>query len=403
MVVLDFREYIEHTFDLLWNDTDLYSKKLQEEESCIFKNSPMNASQTTTPTEPQNGTKKVYPDPEALKANGGSSFSLDPTAATTDQSTTKTSSILLEAPQETQKIAKSNQPTTPNHSNSKKPPNCPTQSPTTPRPQKNSIQSKDRILKSKLGPRITGEVPKRIKASLNKEGASSTEYSNGLCLMTYLLIKAWKGQKDDITNSQMDQFINYSKNPALQLSFPDILQGFRKKNSFHIPEESFEVVCELIMICLTECFNHFNITTPLHLVNLSGTYFSEKKPPKAPAVGGSGKAGSKGKKVYLQDGVCQHKLFQRLDFWEACLLYSVSESKQKYDFHLETQSIDSGLIQDGFKSKIFGNFVSLAMFMKDFGVPKVDIGRLMYEYLDRYKMSEEFTHKLQTYINSTFK
>lgn len=113
---------------------------------------------------------------------------------------------------------------------------------------------------------------------------TSSDFRNSVALMGNLLIKIWKGE--ETTSLQMSQFYTGIKNQLLFLCFPKFLQSFRKFNTFAINEENFKHAAELILLALGHASSILNISVPLELMTLSGTYYRTYK---LTQVDGSGK------------------------------------------------------------------------------------------------------------------
>jgi hypothetical protein len=245
--------------------------------------------------------------------------------------------------------------------------------------------------KSNLGKKVAKRISPEVKAYLQKINLPESDYLNGICLMSNMLVCAWKGEQ--ARGQDLDQFIDLLKHPLYFLTFPTLFQSFRKLNSFEISKNGFKSVSEMVMICLTECSNLLNVTVPLELVNMAGTYFMRE--PQASEA-------QRGKKVYLLEGIKSHKIFKNMEFWECCLMYMIAESKRSYDFHDVRYSVDANVVQNGFLSQIVNNFMTVAMHMKDFEADKEKVLELMNRYLNKYKVPDRAVGRLRTYMMSEF-
>lgn len=240
--------------------------------------------------------------------------------------------------------------------------------------------------RSDVGYQILGkDIKKDVRKFLNLQKKSATIYLNRLCSATSMLVNAWKGKEPSATD--LDQFITYIKSSEMLLSFPHILEAFRKLKEFEINKSGFKTVVELTMIMLTECSNTFNVSVPLGLINMAGTYY---------------KIVSGNKKVYIMDGIKNHKLYQSRDFWEACLLWKITTSKEGYDFHDVRFSVESRVVQDGFIDQIVGCFLTIAMHMNEFGRKKDTVFAILAEFVRRYKLPSRKAESIFDYLRMTF-
>ena len=122
----------------------------------------------------------------------------------------------------------------------------------------------------------------------------------------------------------------------------------------------------MIMICLTQAVANFNVSVPLELINMTGTYYQTLE---INLIQDDKKVVKKSKKIYLMDKIKDHKVFKSLDFWQACLIYSIAESKDGYDFHDVRYSIEQSIVKSGYVNQVVNNFMTLSMHMKEFGLP----------------------------------
>lgn len=229
------------------------------------------------------------------------------------------------------------------------------------------------------------DVSSEIRNYINKNGKSTTEFLNQLCSVISMLINAWKGKSPSTLD--LDYFITNTKNSEILLSFPQILQNFRQIKEFEITKSGYKTVVEMTMICLTECNNSYNVTVPMELINMAGTYF---------------KVTDGGSKVYILDGIKNHKIYQMKDFWEACLLWSISNSKENYDFHDERFSVETRYVKDGYMDQLVNNFLAIAMHMKEYSRSKETVLEIMNEYSTRYKLSKEKQERIRIFMDSAY-
>ena len=148
------------------------------------------------------------------------------------------------------------------------------------------------------------------------------------------MIKAWKGQK--IAGYELDQYFTAIKNPLFFLCFPKMMQSFRKLNTFKVESQFVRIILDMLLMCLSQAALNFNVSVPLELINMAGTYYHLEK---YTVVGEDG-IKEKTKKVYLMNGIKDHKIFKNFDFWHASLIYTIAESKDGYDFHDVRYSIE---------------------------------------------------------------
>lgn len=301
---------------------------------------------------------------------------------------------------------------------------------------------------SNLGREIIGKLFREEKSLLKVYKLKENEYLNKICLCSYVTHKAWRGEK--IEPKALSNFILCIKNHLLLLSFPRLFESFRIMKKFEYSNSNSGQISELVMICLSECYNKMNVSVPLDLINLSSTFFCQKiaskdsysmdkfKSQNNLSNNGNGfkrSSTQKGSEMmdtsfgelledekerikkdlknkskpclveqrkYLTEEIKSHKIFQKMKFWETCLIYSLKSSKDRFDFHDSRLSVDPELIRQNFISQISRTFMSLVLHMSEFGCSRVFVEDLMMRYFKKYMLPKKSVEELVRFIDSSY-
>lgn len=197
------------------------------------------------------------------------------------------------------------------------------------------------------------------------------------------MVNIWFGK--DISLEHFNMFIDLLKDKNYLLSFPIMVEGFRKERLFQIPENSYKPFSELLLVCLTEVSSgskpqsliNKSVSIPLNLLNIGSTYHT---------------VDAAGNNVFLIDVIRNHQIFKDLKFWEACILYK----------NLSMKGTDDGKTKSStaFLSDVVNNILGLAFYMKDIFKEKQIIKELCLKYLKAYKIPEKSASNLMDFLNS---
>lgn len=193
------------------------------------------------------------------------------------------------------------------------------------------------------------------------------------------MVNIWFGR--EISIEHFNLFVDLLKDRNYLVSFPIMLEAFRKLNYFEIQASGYQHFCELILGCLTEVtlahqsFQIKNVTIPLSLLNMASTYYA-KDP--------------EGRISYLMDGVKKHAIFTAdLKFWETCILFKNTCIKSDE----KTKSLV-------FLGNVVRNILSVTFHMNDIFNEKQLIRDVATRFLTAYKIQESQAADLIAYLQS---
>ena len=98
--------------------------------------------------------------------------------------------------------------------------------------------------------------PEILKAFSIKTTYKADSFLDKATFIARKLASIWFGK--DISLEHFNMFVDLLKEKAYLLSFPILLEGFRKLGYFELDPKGYKPFCELILACLTEVSN-FNI------------------------------------------------------------------------------------------------------------------------------------------------
>ena len=193
------------------------------------------------------------------------------------------------------------------------------------------------------------------------------------------MVNIWFGR--EISIEHFNLFVDLLKDRNYLVSFPIMLEAFRKLNYFEIQSTGYQHFCELILGCLTEVtaahqsLQIKNVTIPLSLLNMASTYYA-KDP--------------EGRISYLMDGVKKHAIFTTdMKFWETCILFKNTCIKSEE----KTKSLV-------FLGNVVRNILSVTFHMNDIFNEKQLIRDVASKFLTTYKIQESQAADLIAYLQS---
>lgn len=216
------------------------------------------------------------------------------------------------------------------------------------------------------------------KSMPGKYNIKPESFMDRITFMGRRLVNIWFGK--EISVEQFNTFSDLLREKIFLLSFPLMLEAFKKLGHYTIKENGYKHVCELIQVCLTQCYHCRSVAIPLMLLNISSACYSQID----------------GKVVYLREGIRNHQIFKYDPrFWETCILYKTFTNKQSEDKN--KQSV--------FYSTIVRNIMSVAYYMNDILTDKQLIKDVCFRFVSPglYKVPEMYSSDLVHYIQSVMK
>ena len=207
-----------------------------------------------------------------------------------------------------------------------------------------------------------------------KNAVRPEAYLDRIVFMGRKMINSWFGK--EISLEHFNMFIDLLKDKNYLLSFPVMLESFRKFNYFQVHENGHKTFCELILLCLTQASILKSVTIPLILLNMTSTYYTTQ---------------ADGRMVYLMDGIRKHNIFTGdSKFWEACILYKVINTK------INPDDINKA---GTFQTAVVRHILSIAYFMNDIYSEKDKIKEMCFRFLQAYKIPENKSSDLLQYLH----
>lgn len=207
-----------------------------------------------------------------------------------------------------------------------------------------------------------------------KNAVKPEAYLDRIVFMGRKMINSWFGK--EVSLEHFNMFIDLLKDKNYLLSFPVMLEAFRKFNYFQVHENGYKTFCELILLCLTQSSILKSVTIPLILLNMSSTYYTTEPT---------------GRMIYLMEGIRKHNIFTSdFKFWEACILYKVINTKVNQE---DVNKIST------FQTAVVRHILSIAYFMNDIYNEKLAIRDLCIRFLQGYKIPENKASDLLQYLN----
>ncbi len=194
-----------------------------------------------------------------------------------------------------------------------------------------------------------------------------------------ILAECWN--KGMITPEEKTEFMLLIEEAKTRRLFADCFNKFRTHGLFSIGPKSFESISELLVALLDRVQKDGDVDCALRVLILSQTYYSE-----ATLLDG------KIVRVYLQQNIQKHALWQRKEFWEKAIHYAVSEEqKTREDIPSESEKDRRLTLQNS----IFGKLGTFAHNMLEFNIPKQTVEEVIATNAATYGLATEFRTVLQ--------
>lgn len=231
--------------------------------------------------------------------------------------------------------------------------------------------------------RILGSIPSEVEIHLAQSGINCHTYFGSVTFVANFIVNSFLCRKPNLTD--FDVFIDIIKQEHILSTIPVIFSTFRKMRIFEIEKlEGYEALTEMIMICLTESQNIYNVAVPMDLINLANTYYFGKNEENDETK----------KRLYLMESVKSHEIFKKPEFWEGFLLRGVDISRKTFDFNNYSGSHN----ERDFLKEISDSFFNIAMMMKEIVTNQKQIYQLLSNYFKAYKLPKSSFEKLKGVI-----
>lgn len=111
---------------------------------------------------------------------------------------------------------------------------------------------------------LRGEI---VKAFSLKSSTKADSYLDRITFIARKMINIWFGRETSLENFNM--FVDLLKEKAYLISFPFMLESFRKMNCFELDPNGYQPFCELILASLTEVLSFYSVCSQEKRVDTS--------------------------------------------------------------------------------------------------------------------------------------
>ncbi|MCQ2820797.1 MAG: hypothetical protein MJ252_26355 [archaeon] len=195
-------------------------------------------------------------------------------------------------------------------------------------------------------------------------------------------------EKSTLTEEEISLLQQYLINRELRKFFLQNLNLFRTKGKFEIPKENFDIIAQFLNIILGFLDkDNLDFYCARGAIILSQTFYYIEESSK--------------KKVYLQEKISSHVLIKDKLFWQNFLIGAVegaiknnplTRERKLSDFEgneAETESKEKNEYLANLANIAFGQIVTIANNMKDFGFDKNTIKEIEVPLMNKYKLPKD--------------
>lgn len=216
------------------------------------------------------------------------------------------------------------------------------------------------------------------KSLLVKNSTTPEALLDRLAFMGRKISQLWIG--NDITVEQFNHFSELLRDKNYLVSFPYMLETFRKLGQFQMHHNGFKKFCDLFRVCLSQSNNAKTVSIPLNLLTLASTYYTTKPD---------------GRVVYVIQGIVSHSIFQNPKFWEVCILFNIFTMRNHSD-----KKRNNSPKQTNFITQIVANIIAVAFHMDEILKDKNIIKQVCCRFMNLYKLTENQACDLISYLQN---
>ena len=180
--------------------------------------------------------------------------------------------------------------------------------------------------------------------------------------------------KETITDEEVNHLYELLKNIDNLIKFFILLNNFRATGKFEMTESIFNIIKNIFYIALDYIFVKPNKELDGLIIVLSQTFYIEKDD----------------KKIYIQEVIKDHALFQKEEFWKDHLNTIIDEEINKIE---KNEKIGKMVFPKGVKMRkikeiITTKIVPISSYMSEFGASKELILKVINPIIDKYNLDE---------------
>ena len=148
------------------------------------------------------------------------------------------------------------------------------------------------------------------------------------------------------------------------------LSKFRVKGKYYLSKELYDIFSKSFIQILNKVIEDGDMFSAKNIIVLSQTYYFKEKEDKK----------------YLQEAIKNHHIFKDIKFWEKLFDFFIEKEKQKLRKSINLNYINN---EENNSSKIaYGQILTICNNMKEFGLTKNDIYKIIEPKIKFYKLDE---------------
>ena len=148
------------------------------------------------------------------------------------------------------------------------------------------------------------------------------------------------------------------------------LSKFRVKGKYYLSKELYDIFSKSFIQILNKVIEDGDMFSAKNVIVLSQTYYFKEKEDKK----------------YLQEAIKNHHIFKDIKFWEKLFDFFIEKEKQKLRKSINLNYINN---EENNSSKIaYGQILTICNNMKEFGLNKNDIYKIIEPKIKFYKLDE---------------
>ena len=160
------------------------------------------------------------------------------------------------------------------------------------------------------------------------------------------------------------------------------LSKFRVKGKYYLSKELYDIFSKSFIQILNKVIEDGDMFSAKNVIVLSQTYYFKEKEDKK----------------YLQEAIKNHHIFKDIKFWEKLFDFFIEKEKQKLRKSINLNYINN---EENNSSKIaYGQILTICNNMKEFGLNKNDIYKIIEPKIKFYKLDETSINNIKCILES---
>ena len=188
---------------------------------------------------------------------------------------------------------------------------------------------------------------------------------------------------DPINESETKLLFKYLEKSFNRIEFLKILNLFRAKGIYEIPEKEFEILKNIFLLIADKIKQEKDIACAKLIIIISQTFYCKIN----------------GKKIYNQNYLKNHDMILDLEIWEIYINESIDEELNRIE-RIKKKDDNNVYTKNKIKNVLSSQLIPFSDNMIDFGMTVENLNKIIDPILEKYEIKDEIKNVIEDIIKS---